>query len=64
MTKSEEEGFKNANLLAGDAIQNYRTVASFANEEQILKLFDEHLLAPYKKASKAAHVTGIIFGFS
>lgn len=25
-----------ANLLAGDAIMNYRTVASFAHEEKIL----------------------------
>lgn len=30
-----------ANLLAGDAINNYRTVASFANEEAIIKKYEE-----------------------
>ena len=30
-----------ANLLAGDAINNYRTVASFANEEAIVKKYEE-----------------------
>lgn len=29
-----------ANLLAGDAINNYRTVASFANEEAIIKKYE------------------------
>tara|TARA_B110000285_G_C14842273_1_gene475915 strand:- start:540 stop:731 length:192 start_codon:yes stop_codon:yes gene_type:complete len=30
-----------ANLLAGDAINNYRTVASFANEEAIISKYEE-----------------------
>lgn len=30
-----------ANLLAGDAINNYRTVASFANEEAIIEKYEE-----------------------
>ena len=30
-----------ANLLTGDAINNYRTVASFANEEAIVKKYEE-----------------------
>lgn len=30
-----------ATLLAGDAINNYRTVASFANEEAIVQKYEE-----------------------
>ena len=32
---------QDANLLAGDAINNYRTVASFANEEAIIQKYEE-----------------------
>ena len=35
---------KEANLLAGDAINNYRTVASFANEEAIIRKYEEMVL--------------------
>jgi len=30
-----------ANLLAGDAINNYKTVASFANEEAIINKYEQ-----------------------
>ncbi len=43
---------KDANLLAGDAIINYRTVASFANEDQILKDYDRMLEGPVQVAVK------------
>jgi len=32
-----------ANLLAGDAIINYRTIASFGNEEAIVLKYEEML---------------------
>lgn len=35
-----------ANLLAGDAIINYRTVASFAHEEKIVSDYRDLLEAP------------------
>lgn len=38
-TKGETET-ELANLLAGDAILNYRTVASFANEEGIIEKYE------------------------
>ena len=31
--KSGDDDYKEANLLAGDSIINYRTVASFANDD-------------------------------
>lgn len=55
---------KEANLLAGDCIINYRTVASFANEDLIVRDFDAMLDAPVKTATKKSHVMGLIFGFS
>ena len=51
-------------MLAGDSIINYRTVASFANEDLIVRDFDAMLDAPVKTATKKSHVMGLIFGFS
>ena len=39
-------------MLAGDSIINYRTVASFANEDQILKDYDRMLEGPVQVSSK------------
>lgn len=44
--QSSAEDYKEANLLAGDAIINYRTVASFATDEEIVKSYDRYLDAP------------------
>lgn len=55
---------KDANLLAGDAIINYRTVASFANEEAIVAKYEEMLLSTLNKQYKENHKAGIAFGFS
>ena len=40
MSSDTDSAMKDANLLAGDSILNYRTVASFANEDQILRDFE------------------------
>lgn len=37
MSSDTDSAMKDANLLAGDSILNYRTVASFANEDQIIR---------------------------
>jgi ATP-binding cassette subfamily B (MDR/TAP) protein 1 len=55
---------RDANLLAGDSIINYRTVASFANEDQILQDFERHLQGPVNIAINKCHLIGCIFGFS
>ena len=43
---------------------NYRTVASFANEDKIIEDYSAFLDEPVKLVCKKAHVIGIIFGFS
>lgn len=51
-------------MLAGDAILNYRTVASFAHDEIIISAYDKYLTGPAKKAMSKAHCIGISFGFA
>lgn len=50
--------------MAGDAISNYRTVASFAHEEKVVNDFSIMLENPKKLAISNAHKIGIIYGFS
>ena len=64
MSHDTEEAMKQANLLAGDSIINYRTVASFANEDQIVRDFDQLLDNPVKTSTKKSHIMGVTFGFS
>lgn len=55
---------KEANLLVGDAIVNYKTVQSFGHEDLIVKKYEE-MLAPIKKGSVCTHVTiGLGYGFT
>ena len=56
--------YKDANLLAGDAILNYRTVASLAEEDLILQKYSEMLEGPMQIAARKAHLMGFIYGFS
>ena len=55
---------KQANLLAGDAIINYRTVAGLANEDRILRDYSMLLDEPKRKAICTAHKIGCSYGFS
>jgi len=64
MDSGSEEQYKSANLLAGDAIMNYRTVASFAHDERIVARYNEHLEDPTAKGIKQAHIIAFCFGFS
>lgn len=43
LTEDSNELLKEANLLCGDAIINYKTVQSFGFEEEIVKVYDEFL---------------------
>ena len=51
-------------MLAGDSIINYRTVASFANEDQIINDYARMLDGPVQVAVKKCHLMGLTFGFS
>jgi|LauGreDrversion4_2_1035121.scaffolds.fasta_scaffold60213_5 hypothetical protein len=43
---------------------NYRTVASFANEEKLIRDYTILLEEPKAKTIKGAHCIGIIYGLS
>lgn len=58
------DSHKYANLLSGDAIMNYRTVASFAQEKQIINDYKHLLLGPRKQAIIQANKIGGAYGFS
>ena len=64
MISNTDSFIKDANLLSGDSIMNYRTVASFANEDQIIADFSRLLDEPVTMAIKKSHLIGFIFGFS
>lgn len=64
MSQDTEVALKDANLLAGDSIMNYRTVASFANEGQILRDYERHLEGPVLVSIRKCHLIGFVFGFS
>ena len=64
MAETDESAYKDANLLAGDAILNYRTVASFGHDYLIVELYDRYISSPFQSAVKKAHCIGFWFGFS
>jgi ATP-binding cassette subfamily B (MDR/TAP) protein 1 len=50
--------------LAGDAIMNYRTVASFANEEKLVNDYIRLLEGQKEQSIREAHWIGITYGLS
>ena len=55
---------KQANLLIGDSINNFKTVQSFGNEELIVEKYRSYIY-PIYKAGRIKHIkSGIAFGFS
>jgi hypothetical protein len=55
---------KDSNLLSGDTITNYRTIASFAHNDKILERYGDYLEVPYKQGLRSSHFIGLAFGFS
>lgn len=60
----DEEAYKDANLLAGDSILNYRTVASFGHDNLLVKEYDTLTEGPVKTSIRKAQCIGFWFGFS
>ena len=64
LTEDQNESMKEADLLCGDAISNFKTVQSLGNTELIVKKYEELLKPSHKKAIDQQLKIGIAFGLS
>lgn len=55
ISEKSNEDQKEPDLLCGDTLTNIRTVQSFGNEEEIIKLYKK-LLEPVYKTSRSQHL--------
>lgn len=62
--KDTQEMVKEANLLMGDAIMNFRTVQSFGHEELVVEKFRELMEPAAAKNIRADIGIGVAFGLS
>ncbi|XP_010538383.1 PREDICTED: ABC transporter B family member 2-like [Tarenaya hassleriana] len=58
------KAYLKANMLAGEAVSNIRTVAAFCAEEKVLDLYSRELLEPSKRSFKRGQIAGIFYGIS
>ncbi|KAG6551908.1 hypothetical protein Mapa_006525 [Marchantia paleacea] len=59
-----QKSHEKATQVAGEAVSNIRTVASFCMEEYTLKVFSQHLKAPMRQSIIRAQRGGFLFGLS
>ncbi|KAF9605325.1 hypothetical protein IFM89_015980 [Coptis chinensis] len=53
-----------ANMLAGEAVSNIRTIAAFCAEEKIIDLYANQLKDPSKRSLRRGQIAGIFYGVS
>ncbi|KAJ1395652.1 P-loop containing nucleoside triphosphate hydrolase [Sesbania bispinosa] len=58
------KAYLKANMLAGEAVSNIRTVAAFCSEEKILDLYYNELIEPSKRSFQRGQIAGIFYGIS
>ncbi|XP_073219421.1 ABC transporter B family member 2-like isoform X2 [Cicer arietinum] len=58
------KAYLKANMLAGEAISNIRTVAAFCAEEKVIDLYVDELVEPSKRSFKRGQIAGIFYGIS
>ncbi|XP_058747679.1 ABC transporter B family member 2-like [Vicia villosa] len=58
------KAYLKANMLAGEAVSNIRTVAAFCAEEKIIGLYVNELVEPSKRSFKRGQIAGIFYGIS
>ncbi len=55
--------YKPSMEILSEAVRNFRTVASFCNEERVGRLYLEALQPALRKGQTAALISGVIYGF-
>ncbi|XP_057448648.1 ABC transporter B family member 2-like [Lotus japonicus] len=58
------KAYLKANMLAGEAVSNMRTVAAFCSEEKILDLYANELEGPSRRSFQRGQIAGIFYGIS
>ncbi|RID52957.1 hypothetical protein BRARA_G00386 [Brassica rapa] len=58
------KAYLKANILAGEAVSNIRTVAAFCAEDKILELYSKELIEPSKRSFRRGQTAGILYGVS
>ncbi|XP_010540773.1 PREDICTED: ABC transporter B family member 2-like [Tarenaya hassleriana] len=58
------KAYLKANMIAGEAVSNIRTVAAFCSEEKVLDLYSRELVEPSKRSFKRGQIAGIFYGVS
>ncbi|CAA0843269.1 ABC transporter B family member 2 [Striga hermonthica] len=58
------KAYLKANMLAGEAVSNIRTVAAFCSEEKVLDLYARELIEPSNSSFRRGQAAGIFYGVS
>ncbi|CAI9775610.1 unnamed protein product [Fraxinus pennsylvanica] len=58
------KAYLKANVLAGEAVSNIRTVAAFCSEEKVLDLYARELVEPSRHSFRHGQTAGIFYGVS
>ncbi|KAF5938716.1 hypothetical protein HYC85_022975 [Camellia sinensis] len=58
------KAYLKANMLAGEAVSNIRTVAAFCSEEKVLDLYARELVEPSRRSFTRGQIAGIFYGVS
>lgn len=58
------KAYLKANMLAGEAVSNIRTVAAFCSEEKVLDLYQRELVEPSRHSFRRGQVAGMFYGVS
>ncbi|KAL3499944.1 hypothetical protein ACH5RR_039037 [Cinchona calisaya] len=58
------KAYLKANMLAGEAVSNIRTVAAFCSEEKVIDLYAHELVEPSRHSFRRGQIAGILYGIS
>ncbi|KAM3397185.1 ABC transporter B family member 2 isoform X1 [Capsicum galapagoense] len=58
------KAYLRANMFAGEAVSNIRTVAAFCAEEKVTDLYARELVEPAKRSFSRGQIAGIFYGVS
>lgn len=58
------KAYLKVNLLAGEAVSNIRTMATFCSEKKVLDIYSRELIEPSKQSFNRGQVIGLFEGIS